>query len=247
MPHQDGLFFRILRRCNMVLLTIVLLTALLLMGRSFVLTPTLQFVMTKLHLASAPAANTKMLVASYDNQADWYPTENLYPPIPRNKVLYVLRKTTATGKRGGHAGTPTYEDVNVMIIDEKTGEGRWLFPGRNQVIVARDAIYEGDQPQGAVVGTDPRPITAMVLQVAEDDTNNDGKLTGADEVTLYVWRKDKPELLKLLTSDWGVGSGLAAPDRYMINYAKDKKERVAAYSVPEFKLLYDKALPDAPH
>lgn len=250
MPHQDGLFFRVLRRCNMVLLTIVLVTGLFLMGESVAFAPALQFVMTKLHLASAPAAKTIKAAVRFDNQADWYPTENLYPPVQRDKVLYVLRKTTppepaAAGELA--VPTPTYDDVNVMIIDDKTGEGHWLFPGRNQLIVARDAIYEGSSPPGAAVGTDPRPIIAMVIHVVEEDTNNDGKLSGADEVTLYLWRKDKPELVKLLTSDRGAGGGLAGPDRYIVNYGKDNKERVAAYSVPDFKLIYDKELPAPPH
>lgn len=249
MPHQDGLFFRVLRRCNMVLLTIVLLTALFLMGRSVTFAPMLQFVMTKLHLAPPPAVKTTKIAARFDNQADWYPTENLYPPVQRDKVLYVLRKTIPPepAAAGELALTPTYEDLNVMIIDEKTGEGRWLFPGRNQRIISRDAIYEGSPPPGAVVGTDPRPIIALVIHVVEDDTNNDGKLTSADEVTLYLWRKDKPELVKLLSSEGGAGGGLAGPDRYVVNYGKGDKSRVAAYSVPDFKLIYDKELPDAPH
>jgi len=251
MPHQDGLFFRVLRRVNMVLMTVVLLCAVGFAGLVVLMTPKVQAALGALVGKPAEAPKPVSAAPTFHPQAEWFPTADHYPPYARDKILYVLKKTVPGALVIQPAdlaapAEPPSEDVNIMIIDEKTGDASWLFKGNDQVILERDAIYDGPQPIGAVVGTDPRPIIAMVLQVVEDDTNNDGKLDANDDVTLYLWRKDSPKLVKLLTSEGSAGVGLAGKDRYLVNYGKDHKDRIAAFSVPDFELIYDKPLPELP-
>lgn len=242
---QDGLFFRVLRRFNLIVWALVGIAALMVAATYLPELPWMTSLIAKVGGDTAvPVAQAPAKTDGYELQAEYYPSGEAYPPIARDKVLFVLRKSMPPVDPTTFL--PNKEEVvNLMVIDED-GQGHWLFQGHDRLIVSREAVYQGPQPAGAEVATDARPIVALVMQVVEADTNKDGKLGEDDAISLYVWRKGDSKAEKLLTSDTLMGVGRMGENRYLVNFDKGKTKMAAVYSLPDFKLISATPLPEAP-
>lgn len=255
MPHQDGLFFRVLRRLNMIMLTIIGLT--IIVGGGFVgwkyyehqkkVLADRDAVMGEIYsgrLRGEAGVKSGDLVVEAQNYGT---VDTVYGP--NENSIFVLNRVLPppAGVPEGYPAFGPHQAVNLMVVDETTGEGRWLFAGTKRLIESRDVVYEGAAVVRSVPGTDARPVIGLVMIVVDTDTDKDGKLTVKDKPTLYVWRKGTAEAVKLLDVDEAMSYGQLGADRYLIVYKKDKETRSALYSVPEFKLLSGKVLPETPH
>jgi hypothetical protein len=153
-------------------------------------------------------------------------------------------------------------DVNLLLVDGMTSESRWLFRGNHRNIVTWSVVTAASAPQepaatGPVVIPAPGfdgsiapnipGVAALVVTVVDTDTNKDGELGDGDSRSLYVYRPGGGEAVKLLTADIVKVSSQVGTDRYVVVYEKGKSAMTAVYSVPEFKLLSERPLPNVPN
>lgn len=248
MPDHEGWFFWFLRRFNTLMMTVFGLLVLGVIGYQLCNNPIIRHNLFGTPVPPFAIPGMPAVTPGFRVQAEAYATPGaVYGP--QVKFLYVLVHSKAPAANVSsiypvfHAGDAT----NVMIVDEKTGEGHWLFTGTDRGIVARDAIYQGAPVVNAPVGVDPRPVIGLVMWVAQSDTNKDGQLTQDDAVTLYSWHQGETSAVKMLSADDVLTGGQEGADRYMVVYRQGKTLKSAFYSVPDFKLLSEKVLPEPPH
>jgi hypothetical protein len=234
---QDGLFFRVLRRFNMVLCTLIALVLLAgagIVGWSAVKegrlglfsfksepVPAVTKSSVKYEVALAPYGSkvTDTTTAGYD--------------------IFVLNRTAWPE---GAEFYPGPDVVNVMDIDPETGSGQWAFKGTARTIIMRDPVRKGDASGGSATG--PHSVVALVMWVHDGDIGKDGFFTDKDGISVYVWRLGKTPAVKLLRAEDGISTGQSSATRYNIVYKKGKQTISAVYSVPDFKLVSENVLPE---
>jgi hypothetical protein len=237
---QDGLFFRVLRRFNLIIATLLGLA--LLAGAGFVGWNVVKtgrpYPQPRLYGPTIPGLPDK---AVYDVQ--------LAPAETPKEATTTFRYSLYAMVRGASFEPGEFyrgpETVNLMDIDSKTGEGHWLFKGTNRNITMRDGVREGDLPENAT--SDSRPLVGLVLWVDENVTDKDKAPTLNRNVSVYYWKNGTAEPVKLLTAEDGVSTGQIDGKRYGIVYKKGGKSISVIYSVPDFKIVAEKTLPDVPN
>lgn len=250
---QDGLFFRILRRVNLVMFTFAWI-ALLAVGGLVVwkegLPKKIWEKNTEYGVATGPATVTYSLMP----QAF---TSTAYQPAT-TPSLYVYSRTNIPSDAPWLAYGPygAGQVLNLLVVDDK-GEGHWLFKSNKQEIVQRDAVFKGTLgapiPQGL---TDVRPVIGIIMVVNEGEPKPvAASLPGAVPLpatpaavptAIYMWKLGAVEAVKLLDIDELVNGEQIGADRYHVVYKKGKETRVAVYSLPAFEKLSDKPMPSAP-
>lgn len=241
---HDGLFFRILRRVNLVMFTLLWI-ALLAAGGLVVWKEGLPK-----HLF------TKDAELDYTGpQVNPTPTYSLVPEAfeppgyqqPTLPSIYVYTRSFISADLPPISlGNPAAgEAVNLLVIDDK-GEGHWLFKDNKRVIIRRDAVRKGPAVPVANGAADQRPILGLVIETAERDANNDGILNEYDPAVIYAWKQGATALVKLLDAHVVVNSEQVSETRWNIVYSEGKETRVAVFSLPDFEKLSDKPLPKAP-
>lgn len=233
---QDGLFFRIVRRINLLLvllLSLVLIVAAGLVGwRSYERGEWASLVPDRLESQPSPPKPTvkyEVALAPYEAPAkDNRPTAN---------GIFVLNRVSSLGDMD--LGAP--DVANIMEVDVEN-HGFWLFKGANRTITMRDGVRKGELPDGAP--TDSRPVIALVLWVVEKDANKDGEYGAGDPISVYVWRIGEEKVTKLLDAEEGLSTGQISGTKYGVVYQKSGKNIAATYSIPDFKLISERVLPD---
>lgn len=249
---QDGLFFRVLRRFNTLVLTLAILGAIALGGIAIwknhikwsnLFSSASEEMVGQAAPLSAATAYTMMPDSIY-GQTGVYEYQ-------RGNGFYILARgvpptTLAPAVSISGYGYGLQEIANVMVVDNNA-EGHWLFKGTKRSILTRDAIHQGAQQSATYMGApDPRPVIGIVMLVIEGDANKDGVFNEKDPLQVTVWKKGATEAVKLLDIGEAVSLGLTDAEHYQVVYKKGKQTRAAAYSVPDFKLISDKVLPDEP-
>lgn len=233
---QDGLFFRVLRRFNIVmctLLALLLLGGLGLAGWKFATEGSLGFYPVLMPSIQMPKELVQKV--EYNVSLANFDSPGLDQAVNRYG-LFVLNRSQGPEYYG--AG----EAVNVMQIDDDTADGHWAFKGVNRIITMRDAIRKGLPDASAAV--DARPVTGLMMWVQDYDVAKDGARTPKAGVSFYHWALGKTDAVKLLTVQEGLASGQIGSDRYSIVYRKDGKIISAMYALPDFKLITEKTLSD---
>ncbi len=166
-----------------------------------------------------------------------------------NERILVLRRWQGEPKEYGLAdiskvssySRSDVQDVNFLVVDGDSAASHWLFPGYDRSILSKDAVY-GARP---ATNTE-QPLLAWVIQTVDADTNKDGELTPKDRKSLYVYRVGAGEAVKFLTTDNVLATQQIDADKYLVVYEKGKTATAATFSVPDFKLLSEKPLPNVP-
>jgi len=138
----------------------------------------------------------------------------------------------------------TYDNgvVNLLSIDLKTMKNRWVFHG-----VKRDIgnIYQirvsVPVPENAA-----DPVTALLMAVADKDTNGDGSITPSDRHALYVYRLNGAAPVKLIDT-WLV-SGVEQLDgeRIVVTYYDGKTDHAVLLSAKDFRMIANTLLSASP-
>jgi len=235
---QDGLFFRIVRRLFLLFGTLISLAILALGGyagwnfyKTGYLLPTEPIPPLALPTTELTSPTYHIHLAPFESHTS---TPDISAPESTDNRLYVLnRESLMPG-----VDYPVESEVtNLMLIDLKTGGGKWLFKGTNRNIFARHCVRQGKLDSNAAV--DKRPIVGLVLMVDEKNIN-----AGADEVTsVYYWRLDRPDAVKLLEGVKGIAHGQLETG-YNIVYKKGSKTISVMYSIPDFKVISQTTLPE---
>ncbi|HWY64097.1 MAG TPA: hypothetical protein VNX61_02705 [Rhizomicrobium sp.] len=134
--------------------------------------------------------------------------------------------------------------VNLLAVDQVTAESHWLFKGYDRAIVADDTVYDSISLRRDQASSSP---IALVMIVADSDTNKDGEMSEEDRQTLYVYRPGTAQAVRLLTADLIVSRLQTSDDRYLVIYENGSSAVAATFSIPEFKLIVQKPLPKVPN
>lgn len=154
--------------------------------------------------------------------------------------LYLLRrKLTFSGMASaGDRGVV----ANILSVNSQTGESHWVFKGSDRAILETQPVYglPSDDPNASVM----MPLKGIAMIVAEQDTDKDGEVGAGDRVTLCIYRLDGKAPEKLLTADRiKLVQGTV---RSRVFYQNGSNSFLAAYSMPEFRLLQKAPVADMP-
>ena len=231
--HEENRFFRILWRVNAVLLA---LTGLLAVG--LLCTVAVGLLMSNFgrHDEPVPMKSAAGDKVRYELAPEGTPLQGT--PF----MLYTLnRRSGAFADEGSFSGRGnTGQDANYLIVDSGTASGTWLFAHETQAIWSHVLLYKTPSADGGDV------VTAMILTVADTDTDKDGALTGRDRQSLCFYRPGDARAVKFFTADniWSVRQIDA--DRFSVVYGDGGKTAAAVFSTHDVALLRTGVLPDFP-
>ena len=137
-------------------------------------------------------------------------------------------------------GGPEARDVNLLVVNNLSAASHWLFRGTDRTILARDEVHASDVADFNAYS----PVVAIVLTVADADTNKDDKLDGKDRRSLYFYRVGAASAVKFFTADRVLVAQQAGADRYLVIYENGDKAAAQLFSLLDFKPLSQSPLPD---
>lgn len=157
--------------------------------------------------------------------------------------VMVLRRGRPSYAGFDSVSRPGGGNVNFLLIDLKTMKTRWLFEG-----VRRDIgrVFEV-RSSVPVLPASPDPVTALLMPVAETDTNNDGKITQADDHALYVYRVGSAKGVKLLDAKSISSVEQIDSDRIVIAYYDGKSDHALLLSARTLAPIADTAVSPTPN
>jgi hypothetical protein len=206
----------------------------------------------------------------------WQPTEPApaghFAPVPQSAEKQFTYRLQSSGERhvvgreelialGRWNGSPeTYSlghvsgryvketrSPNVLAVNQITVESHWIFKGYDRDIVSNDLVYEATPSPVPLAPGQAASAIALVMTVVDADTNKDGELSEKDRQSLYIYLPGMTKAVRLLTADLMVSRQQTASDRYLVVYENGGSAVAATFSVPEFKLIAEKALPKVPN
>ena len=137
-------------------------------------------------------------------------------------------------------GGPEARDVNLLVVNNLSAASHWLFRGTDRMILARDEVHASDVADFNAYS----PVVAVVLTVADADTNKDDRIDGKDRQSLYFYRVGGASAVKFFTADRVLVAQQAGADRYLVIYENGDKAAAQLFSLLDFKPLSQSPLPD---
>ena len=141
--------------------------------------------------------------------------------------LYRLVRWDEAQRRTARTPYATAATVNILVVDRESGANRWLFRGNERNILSQDPLMSSVAVNETWDTERGSPIRCLVLRVADT----------AWQQSLYVWRYDNNEPLKILTADQIWMADQIEKDKYLVSYKTGPLAFFATYSVPDFKLI----------
>jgi len=160
-----------------------------------------------------------------------------------NMVVHTLDRTSSKPNPVPIKSAYSYdrEVVNLLMIDDETASGQWMFEGVGQAIFSRTTIYD---PTTLGADKGKRRAIAMLFEVSTRDTNKDGRIDWKDDGSLMTYRLAdgaRQELLK--GSFWLTAVRQAKSGKVLVTYEQGEKTILASYSPDDFRLLARNELP----
>ncbi len=158
--------------------------------------------------------------------------------------IATLQRVARGGSYGLSSGGRSYDVdiVNLLAVDLKTMKNRWLFHGVKHDI---EGVYQVRElvpvPQNAA-----DPVTALLMDVADADTNGDGKITSADRHALYVYRIGSSKPVKLVDAVLVSGVQQLDGERIVVTYYDGKTDHAVLLSAKDFRVVADTPLSATP-
>jgi hypothetical protein len=228
-------FFRILNRVNAILFALAGLAILL-----FIFGNTLQSMLFGMenNVAVVPHAGENSDVSyefgNLDNVTDNGASGTMSVLTGTNDAMMVLKRG---GKQqyGSFSGSGGREEisVNILIVDTETAKSRWLFPGVKRAIGSSFLV----RAIGPSKTLSDNPVTALLMSVADRDTDGNGTIDSSDAESLYIYKPGTLSAVKLL--DARAISNIVQIDsgKFLVTYYDGKSDRVVIYAVDGFKPL----------
>jgi hypothetical protein len=139
-------------------------------------------------------------------------------------------------------GDSEARDVNLLVVNNVSAASHWLFRGTDRTILARSEVHASDIVDFNVYS----PVVALVLTVADADSNEDDRIDGKDRQSLYFYRVGAAAAVKFFTADRVLAAQQVGTDRYLVIYESGNKAAVQLFSMLDFKPLSQNPLPDVP-
>jgi hypothetical protein len=155
-------------------------------------------------------------------------------PFMRAALTFCDRYAWKSFGRSGSDGADSIR--NYLFLNSETLAGRWLFSDNRQLILDSDELSEPLQDKE--VSTPTSRTVAFFYRVIDTDTNGDGQLTPADNLSLAYSRPDGQDYTVVLK---GVGRVLGSRmtdngKTHVVVYELDKKWYAVAISLRTFEV-----------
>jgi hypothetical protein len=157
---------------------------------------------------------------------------------------YKLRHLLASGSYE----RPSTLEVNLLVV-RGDGSSQWLFRGNNRAILSQNEICAIKEfQQVSVMGVEPtcKTTSALVIDVSGIRVDEKGEYEMTTPESLYVYRPGGREPEKFATADVIRTSRQLGINRYVVVSETGGKATTAIYSIPDFKLISQKPLPNVP-
>ncbi|HEX4302909.1 MAG TPA: hypothetical protein VHZ78_08950 [Rhizomicrobium sp.] len=182
--------------------------------------------------------------ATADDEVQYNLEPAIQPLTGTGEVLFTLKRSRG-GLRGGggsYSSGRAEQDANYLVVRGDTAAGVWLFAHSGQVIWSQTDI------QKTVPATGPGgdTVAAVVMTVADDDTDKDGVFTTQDRQSLYVYRVGGGPAEKFFSADNISHVAQIDSARLLVIFTDKGVLGAATFSISDFKLLSRSALPPAP-
>jgi len=241
---DENRFFRFVWRFNAILLAAVVFVVLVSLGWGLFSLLSISRVYSPEpvgHFAPVPKAAEQHYTFRLANS-------QLQTSLANEKVLTLQRWPADQNEYdlsigSGPSSSRMAQDVNLLAVDRQDANSHWLFHGYDRLIVSQDPVNATQPPDSK--GTPP--VIALVIQSVDADTNKDGELTYKDRQSLYFYDQGTSEAVKFLTADDIIVTEQIEGGKYLVVYENGKVATAATYSIPDFKLLTQKPLPNVPN
>jgi hypothetical protein len=131
--------------------------------------------------------------------------------------------------------------VNLLVVDDAAANGRWMFEGVGQTLLARSFLYDP-----ATVGAErgKRRATALLIEMSDADTNKDGAIDARDGTTVLIYKLSDGSRTQLLKGSLNLTSVRQADNgRVLIMYDEGEHTILASYDAVDFHLIARNELP----
>ncbi len=100
--------------------------------------------------------------------------------VSGHDVIYMPLNSVVTYDPSLFSKSTSSYTVNYAFFDITSLESYWLFYHRNFLIISMRELYTGSQKENNKV------VDAYIYSLVKEDTNNDGKLTSSDNITVAI-------------------------------------------------------------
>ncbi len=146
--------------------------------------------------------------------------------------LYARQKTDL----GLYPDEKSISTRNILFADVNKGINKWLLPNNNTLISHYDLISSLDDKDQRVI--------AFLYQIISADTNQDGRLTENDALSVALSLPDSSNYRKILDNIKSVvGYELLSSDRLAILYMKNDQGFICYVKLPEFQIIKEIPIP----
>lgn len=155
---------------------------------------------------------------------------------PKSHGLLMTREVRLASESSRYNDPNT---VNLLVVDGRTDTGHWLFHGYGRLVASEDIITKGAAPNTVAV--------ALVIRTIDADTDKDGEMTYKDRQSFYVYRRGTGYATKLIDVDYVLSHEQVDDANFLLVYERGRTAYAATYSLPDFKLVSEKPLPEVPN
>lgn len=148
-------------------------------------------------------------------------------------LLFTLEKYTDE-PRGLSSYSPRGETVNLLVVNGDA-VGHWIFPGIGQRICQRTRIGISDEEDS--------PVAALVMSVAQSDTNKDGEISCADSQMVYAYPMNARGPSKLFSADTVRSVTKIGPSKVLIVFDANGNSIAAVVATADLRVVSRKLLP----
>jgi hypothetical protein len=133
-----------------------------------------------------------------------------------------------------------WNEVNYLFLNASNNESKWLLDGTNQLFISDISLSDKleDRP------TETNKTVGFVYELVEDDSDDDGRLTNRDAITISTSNTNGTQYKKLIEGiDRLYSVRQIADDKLLVLYQKNKETVSELYSVPSMKQISQQKIP----
>lgn len=133
-----------------------------------------------------------------------------------------------------------YDHVNLLVV-RRDGSSQWLFRGYGRAILSEETVCAS--PAEAAVCPNPIAVAIRTSGIKKDEH---GAYKLAGEEALYLYRVGGTEAVRIMSAEAILDSHEVGADRYVVVFENGSGRFAASYSMPDFKLVSLRPLPNVP-
>ena len=156
--------------------------------------------------------------------------------------IMLLQRVPDDSESSFSRSRPDASTLNLLSVNLQTLKSRWLFGGVKRDIATIFQVRASvPVPQNA-----SDPVTALLVPVADKDTDGDGRIAASDDHALYLYRLGSSGPVKLLEAKIVMGIQQLDGERLLVLYSDGKIDHACLISAGDFHTIADTVLSTTP-